>query len=94
MLKIHAASLVVIASIVLCVGETSAYGQPSSDTAASTPRQIRKAERKAARAKKNAHLKELEKNGYQSGDSMNYPQNIQNAQKNIRETSPAPSPSP
>jgi hypothetical protein len=55
-------------------------------TAASTPKQIQKAQRKAARkanrAKKNAELSTLEKNGYQpGGDQTNYPQNIQAAEK-------------
>ncbi|BAO92198.1 DUF4148 domain-containing protein [Caballeronia cordobensis] len=56
----------------------------AQDTAASTPKQIKKAERKAARAKKNAELKELEKNGYNpAGEQTNYPQNLQNAQSKI-----------
>ncbi|OTP75265.1 DUF4148 domain-containing protein [Caballeronia sp. M23-90] len=58
----------------------------TTDTAASTPKQVqkaqRKADRKAARTKKNAELKDLEKNGYNpAGDQTNYPQNIQNAEK-------------
>ncbi|MGF6756132.1 hypothetical protein [Paraburkholderia sp. GAS334] len=49
----------------------------------STQRQIRKAQRKAARARKKAELKTLEKNGYQSGgDLTGYPQNVQNAERN------------
>ena len=37
---------------------------------------------KAARAKKNAELKALEKNGYQPGaDLTSYPQNLQNAER-------------
>lgn len=61
---------------------------------ASTPKQIRKAQRKAARAKKNAELKALEKNGYQpGGDLTSYPQNLQNAEHkasaNPANTSPA-----
>jgi hypothetical protein len=58
----------------------------STDTAASMPKQVQKAERKAARkaarVKKNAELKTLEQNGYQpTGDQVNYPQNIQDAEK-------------
>jgi hypothetical protein len=66
-----------------------------SDTSgASTPKQIRKAQRKAARAKKNAELKTLEKNGYQpGGDLTDYPQNLQNAERrassNPANTAPA-----
>jgi hypothetical protein len=54
------------------------------DVAASTSKEARKAQRKAARAKKNAELKELEKQGYQpGGDQQNYPQNIQDAQRKV-----------
>ena len=53
----------------------------SAAAGASTPKQIRKAQRKAARAKKNAELKTLEKNGYQpGGDLTSYPQNLQSAE--------------
>jgi hypothetical protein len=38
----------------------------------------------ANRAKKNAELSQLEKNGYNpAGDQTNYPQNLQSAQKRI-----------
>ncbi|MFM0206346.1 hypothetical protein PQQ96_02970 [Paraburkholderia sediminicola] len=60
----------------------------SGAAAASTPKQIRKAQRKAARARKNADLKVLEKNGYQpGGDLTSYPQNLQDAE---RKTAPKP----
>jgi uncharacterized membrane protein len=71
------------------LGAAAAFAQTSdaltatvSDASgASTPKEIRKAQRKAARAKKNAELKTLEKNGYQpGGDLTNYPQNLQNAE--------------
>jgi hypothetical protein len=53
-------------------------------SAASTPKQIKKAQRKEARAKKNAELKQLEQNGYNpAGEQTNYPQNLQNAQAKI-----------
>jgi hypothetical protein len=74
--------LAVIGAIALSLFEPVAFGQ-SSDTAASTPKQIRKAERKAARAKKNAKLKELQSQGYQPNDTLSYPQNIQNANKKV-----------
>ncbi|ABE36675.1 hypothetical protein DR64_7650 [Paraburkholderia xenovorans LB400] len=65
----------------------------ASDTGASTPKQIRKAQRKQARVRKNAELKDLEKNGYRPGeDQLNYPQNIQQAQKKVNESKAAPSP--
>ncbi|SAL43974.1 hypothetical protein AWB71_02314 [Caballeronia peredens] len=70
----------------------------AQDTAASTPKQIKKAQRKEARAKKNAELKQLEQNGYNpAGDQTNYPQNLQNAQAKInaqKAGKPAPASAP
>ncbi|MDR5836749.1 DUF4148 domain-containing protein [Caballeronia sp. LZ034LL] len=70
----------------------------AQDSAASTPKQVRKAERKQARAKKNAELKQLEQNGYNpSGEQTNYPQNLQNAQAKInakKAGQPAPASAP
>ncbi|SAK43664.1 hypothetical protein AWB80_00642 [Caballeronia pedi] len=70
----------------------------AQDTAASTPKQVKQAERKAARAKKNAELKELEKNGYNpAGEQTNYPQNLQNAQAKVnaqKAGKPAPASAP
>ncbi|WP_245616545.1 DUF4148 domain-containing protein [Paraburkholderia acidipaludis] len=58
--------------------------------AASTPKQIRKAQRKAARTRKNAELKTLEKGGYQPGqDTADYPQSLQNAEHKTVPQSPA-----
>jgi hypothetical protein len=57
-------------------------GSASNASGASTQKQIRTAQREAARAKKNAELKTFEKNGYQSGrDLTSYPQNLQNAER-------------
>ncbi|WP_341314831.1 hypothetical protein WN982_05980 [Paraburkholderia sp. IMGN_8] len=72
----------------------SAGGDASSSMAASTPKQIakaqRKAQRKAARAKKNAELKALEKSGYrQSGNQDNYPQNLLDAERKAAASKPA-----
>lgn len=55
----------------------------SAPTSASTPKQIRKAQRKAARAKKNAELSALEKNGYHmtGGKQTDYPENLENAER-------------
>lgn len=82
MLNVRAASVVVvtvIATSLICAPVATAQ---SSDAAASTPKQIRKAQRKAARARKDAELKELEKNGYQPGtDAQNYPADFQNAEQ-------------
>jgi len=81
-----AVALAVSASI-LGLTVPVAMAQSSGAVAASAPSKAaakaqRKAERKAARAKKNAELKELEKNGYQpGGDQINYPQDLQNAEK-------------
>ena len=70
----------------------------AQDTAASTPKQIKKAQRKEARAKKNAELKQLEQNGYNpAGEQTNYPQNLQNAQAKINAQNagkPAPASAP
>src|ERR1700735_4481723 len=91
MFQIRMAAIALVVSFSFPALPTPAAMAKASDTAqadmaASTPKQVqkaqRKAERKAARAKKNAELKELEKNGYQpGGDQLNYPQNIQNAEK-------------
>jgi hypothetical protein len=70
----------------------------AATTAASTPKQIKKAQRKEARAKKNAELKQLEQNGYNpAGEQTNYPQNLQNAQSKInaqKAGKPAPASAP
>jgi Ni/Co efflux regulator RcnB len=76
-----------LAVIALSLAAFVAMPVPSAqaqDTAASTPKEIKKAQRKAARDKKNAELKELEKNGYNpAGEQTNYPQNLQNAQSKV-----------
>jgi hypothetical protein len=56
-----------------------------AQTAASTPKQVaqaqRKAERKVLRTKKNSELSKLEKNGYNpTGVQPKYPQDLQNAE--------------
>jgi hypothetical protein len=44
----------------------------------------RKADRKANRAKRNADLSQLEKNGFNPGrDQIDYPQNFQNAEQKV-----------
>jgi hypothetical protein len=58
----------------------------NAETAASTPKQIKKFQRKEARkanrARKDAEIGPLEKNGYNpSANQPDYPQNIQNAEK-------------
>ncbi|SAL27097.1 hypothetical protein AWB74_01177 [Caballeronia arvi] len=96
------APLAIIAmSVAALVGVPVAQAQDTAApaaAAASTPKQVKKAERKAARAKKNAELKELEKNGYNpAGDQTNYPQNLQNAQSKInaqKAGKPAPASAP
>jgi hypothetical protein len=53
----------------------------------------KKADSKARRAKKNAELSKLEKNGYNpSGDQSNYPQNLQNAQQKAAGQKPSTAP--
>ena len=86
MLTTRVTALAAAASIVIAALTAPVATAQSTDTAASTPKQVQKAQRKAARkairAKKNAELKTLEKNGYQPGGNQNnYPQNVQDAEK-------------
>jgi hypothetical protein len=88
MFNFRAAALAGLVSASILVATTPAAFAQASDTAAAsapskaTAKAQRKAARKAARTKKNAELKDLEKNGYQpGGDQNNYPQNLQNAEK-------------
>jgi hypothetical protein len=67
------------------VGSQTEPMAQSTATAASTPKQVaqaqRKAEPKALRTKRNAELNKLEKSGYNpTGDQPNYPQDLQNAE--------------
>jgi hypothetical protein len=53
----------------------------------------KKADRKARRAKKNAELSKLEKNGYSpAGSQTNYPQNLQNAEQKANGQKPTNAP--
>lgn len=53
----------------------------------------KKAEKQARRAKKNAELSTLEKNGYNpAGNQTNYPQNLQNAQQKAAGQKPTNAP--
>jgi hypothetical protein len=53
----------------------------------------KKADSKARRAKKNAELSTLEKNGYNpGGNQTNYPQNLQNAQQKAAGQKPTNAP--
>ena len=86
MYRIRIAALALVVSVATAGMTAPVAMAQTTDTAASTPKQVqkaqRKADRKAARTKKNAELKDLEKNGYNpAGDQTNYPQNIQNAEK-------------
>ncbi|AME26773.1 hypothetical protein AX768_23825 [Burkholderia sp. PAMC 28687] len=86
MYRIRMAALALVVSVATAGMTAPVAMAQTTDTAASTPKQVqkaqRKADRKAARTKKNAELKDLEKNGYNpAGDQTNYPQNIQNAEK-------------
>lgn len=57
-------------------------GAAMSPMGASSTKAQRKEARKAARAHKNAELKQLEKNGYNpSRNNVNYPDDIQKAEK-------------
>jgi hypothetical protein len=86
MFHIRAVSAAIFASIGigLAWAPVSMAQTAAPDAVASTPKEVKKAQSKAARAKKNAELKDLEKNGYQpGGDQQNYPQNIQEAQRKV-----------
>ena len=53
----------------------------------------KKADSKARRAKKNAELSKLEKNGYNpAGNQTNYPQNLENAQQKAAGQKPTNAP--
>jgi hypothetical protein len=53
----------------------------------------KKAESKTRRAKKNAELSQLQKNGYNpAGNQTNYPQNLQNAQQKAAGQKPSNAP--
>ena len=86
MLTTRVTALAAAASIVIAALTAPVATAQRTDTAASTPKQVQKAQRKTARkairTKKNAELKTLEKNGYQPGSNQNnYPQNVQDAEK-------------
>lgn len=94
--KLHrfVALSLLIAVATLAMPVQSAIAQDSG-AAASTPKQAaraqRKAVRKAARAKKNAELSTLEKNGYNpaGANQNNYPQNAQAAESKANAATPA-----
>jgi hypothetical protein len=91
MLKVSFRRLAVAAVVILMAAPMVATAQDTAGSAASgsqglTKAQIkaqRKAARKEARAKKNAELKKLEAGGYNPAarSDLDYPQNLQNAQK-------------
>ncbi|WP_438391872.1 DUF4148 domain-containing protein [Caballeronia sp. DA-9] len=60
----------------------AAISQPvcAQSSEASTP-QTRKAERKATRAKNRAEMGTLEQNGYRPGADLNYPSNLEDAER-------------
>jgi hypothetical protein len=88
-MNICKSTLAIVISAAL-VGSTvpAAMAQGLDNVASSTGSKAaakaqRKADRKAARTKNNAELSDLEKHGYQpGGDQANYPQNLQNAERN------------
>jgi len=106
--RIRVFSAVVVAvSVSLTLGNPRfANAQDSTSTAsvptgASTAKQISKAQRKAAhkaaREKRNAELRALEKNGYRmsGGNQNDYPENLQNAERKAevsKASTGAPSP--
>lgn len=72
---------------------TSDAGASDSAMSKQEMKAQKKADRKARRAKKNAELSKLEKNGYNpAGDQTNYPQNLQNAQQKAAGQKPTNAP--
>ncbi|MFM0398219.1 hypothetical protein [Paraburkholderia aspalathi] len=72
---------------------TSDAGASESAMSKQEMKAQKKADRKARRAKKNAELSKLEKNGYNpAGDQTNYPQNLQNAQQKANGQKPTNAP--
>ncbi|MDR5856504.1 DUF4148 domain-containing protein [Caballeronia sp. LZ062] len=98
MLTVRTAPLAIVALSVAALVTLPVTPAHAQDAGASTPKQVKKAERKAARAKKDAELSDLEKNGYSpSGEQTDYPQNLQNAQRRInaeKAGQPAPASAP
>ncbi|BBU32555.1 hypothetical protein BTHE68_62890 (plasmid) [Burkholderia sp. THE68] len=74
----------------------AANGDNAASGAAMSKQELKaqkKADRQARRAKKNAELSTLEKNGYNpGGDQTNYPQNLQNAQQKAAGQKPTNAP--
>lgn len=83
MIKLSLPQTSVVAILSLAAVAFQPYAEAQSTVApASTPKQVRKAQRKAARADRTAEVKQLENNGYKPGkDQANYPQDIQNAER-------------
>jgi hypothetical protein len=84
MLNLRTAPLAVLALSAAALVTLPVASAQAQDSGASTTKEVKKAQRKQARAKKNAELGQLEKNGYNpAGEQTNYPQNLQNAQKRV-----------
>lgn len=92
MLRMRNASIALVALLSMTVCAIPAVNAQSASSAvatdqpapASTPKQVRKAKRKMARARKNAELSTLKKDGFSpGGDQENYPSNIQSAESKM-----------
>lgn len=94
-LPVRQISAIAILSLTAIAFQAAAEAQ-SADVAASTPKQVRKAQRKTARADRTAEVKQLEDNGYKPGkDQASYPQDIQNAERKAGKGNvPAPASAP
>ena len=82
-------------SLPMLQAHAAATDADASDSATSKQemKAQKKADRKARRAKKNAELSKLEKNGYSpAGTQTSYPQNLQNAQQKASGQKPTNSP--
>jgi Domain of unknown function (DUF4148) len=78
------------------VGARAGGTDADASSAATSKQELKaqkKAESKTRRAKKNAELSQLQKNGYNpAGNQTNYPQNLQNAQQKAAGQKPSNAP--
>jgi len=85
-------AVVMVSSVLGALPASAQPGSGASQTvSASATKAQQKEVRKQARARKNAELKKLEENGYNPAarSDLNYPENLQNAQKKAGSASPA-----
>ena len=98
--KRYIAASAIVGSLILAgvelppVQAQEAIGTPGA-LADGLMKQEQKAQRKADRARKNAELSELERNGYNpANDATGYPQDLRSAQRRINEQKQGANPKP